>query len=142
MWTISSLVNYLLELADGTVGDVTAGYPKELKKRVKRITINRFPFNGPILYYDDGGSISDPALKSIARKFMKHYSSQGNLDLLAYYDIQPVLPIQLWLPDVDKFVRDKISNRQFNRVWIYSVQEYNVIYAFPPLNKIENPQGT
>ena len=128
---IVSLLNCLLLLKDEFVGEIHLDEEKSLNKLIKKIHIARGSFNGPSFDSNNGGSFSDPTLERIVDKFRKNYQLQGNLDLLAYYDIQPLLRESIWLPKVKKHVEENMQQSQFSGVWIYSVHENRIIYSYP-----------
>ncbi|MFH1094387.1 MAG: hypothetical protein V1739_09610 [Candidatus Omnitrophota bacterium] len=79
-----------------------------------------------------GGFFSDDlCLERIAKKFGKKYSN--GCDLLVYFDLQPVVAEESWLPQVQNFIRENIKNSSFKRVWIYSIPQEKIMFVYPEL---------
>lgn len=79
-----------------------------------------------------GGFFSDDlCLERIAKKFGKKYPN--GCDLLAYFDLQPIVAEKSWLPGVESFIRENIKQSSFKRVWIYSIPQKKVMFVYPGL---------
>jgi len=109
-----------------------------LKSVIKCLSIKRGFENGPLFHIaPDPVWFSDTSIERIKVKFSKHYDTKHRVELLCYYESQPELPENRWLPEVETFVEANLKNSPFNRVWIYSVIKNKIIYVYPILDKIE-----
>jgi len=67
------------------------------------------------------------------KKFNQKYITESNIELLAYYELQPEIPESNWLPLVDKFVQHNIKDSVFQRIWICSATKNEIVFVYPPL---------
>jgi hypothetical protein len=100
---------------------------------VKRITIRRGSFVGPCFDVEAAGFFADPTVEKIQEKFSKTYKTSSAVELLAYYELQPVLKKSLWLPQVRDFVRKNLKHSPFRRVWILDIPNQTVKFVYPKL---------
>ena len=102
----------------------------ELSKVIKRITICRGDFSGPCFNVESVGSFRDPIVEKLEEKFNKSYKTKFIIELLAYYDLQPVLRESYWLPKAISFIERNIHTSPFGRIWIFDVHKENIIYCY------------
>lgn len=129
--SLPTIHNYLLTLKGNPVGKLDLRDHQELKGVVRRILINRGTYVGPIFNLTPFTYFDEPAKERIESKFKKNYETKSSVELLAYYQLQPEIPENAWLPSVQEFVESNISESQFQRVWIYSCTQNRVIYVYP-----------
>ncbi len=131
---ISVVMNHLQGMPTGFAGqeDVRGGNGHD--SVVTRVTIQRGNFTGPCFDVDSGGSFSDPTLNAIRQKMEeKSYSTSAPIELLGYYELQPVLDDTVWLPEFSAYVRQKLEQSLFRRVWIFDAIGQTVKFVYPPL---------
>jgi len=127
---VSRIFDYLLTLENTAEGEFNLKSSKDLKDIVGWISINR-GVGGPIFDVEAISSFSDPALERIKDKFNKKYKIRSETDLLAYYELQPEIPENRWLPQVEEFIKNNIKTSVFQRVWIYSITKNRIIFTYP-----------
>lgn len=109
-----------------------------LKSVIEYISIKRGFENGPIFgIVPEPVWFSDKSIERIKAKFSKHYETKHKTELLCFYESQPELPENRWLPEVEAFVEANLKSSPFNRVWIYSVIKNKIIYVYSRLDKGE-----
>lgn len=128
---ISTIFDYLLTLENTVEGKFNFRSYRNLKDIVHWILINRGGFAGPIFDVEAVTSFADPAKERIEVKFRKEYEIKSKTELLAYYEIQPEIPVNHWLPPVHEFVENNIKSSVFQRVWIYSIVQNKIIFVYP-----------
>lgn len=132
-----SLEHKLSEGMKAQVGDylIYLKPDKKLEKILEYVHIKRDNFNG--LRFDIKPPpkwFSNPVVERIKTKFLdKTYKTEGRTELLCYYELQPELPKDRWLPEVKDFVNTNLKNSIFHRVWIYSVTRNKTIYVYPSI---------
>jgi hypothetical protein len=97
-----------------------------LKTLIRRITVFRGVV-GPCFDIEGVGTLGDPILERLKEKFSKAYESHFPIELLAYYDLQPVRPDSHWLLKATIFIKDSIQQSPFRRVWMFDVHNERVI---------------
>jgi hypothetical protein len=127
--TLVQLVKQLPKLSATLEGTVPIGEP--LTKVIKKATMHRENFVGPI--YDDSSSVdfSEPAIDAVKGKFSKHYVSSAPIELVAYYGIQPLLPRGRWVPAVQRYVEENLAASRFRRVWVFDCTRKSILLAYP-----------
>lgn len=100
---------------------------------VKGITIRRGSFVGPCFDVEAAGFFGDPTLEKVKGKFSKAYQTSNAIELVGYYELQPVLKDSLWLPQLRVFVRKNLKNSPFRRVWIVDLPNQTIRYIYPKL---------
>jgi hypothetical protein len=130
---IPKIFDFLLTLENTAQGKFSFRSYRDLKDLVRWIYIQRGEFAGPIFDIEAATSFADPAKERIEGKFRKNYEIKCKTELLAYYELQPELPEETWLPKVKEFVEQNISTSAFRRVWIYSISRNKIIFVYPPL---------
>ncbi len=117
-----------------------ADFPN-LKNVIEYISIKRGAENGPIFdIVPEPVWFSDKSIERIRAKFSKHYETKHRTELLCFYESQPELPENRWLPEVETFIEVNLKSSPFNRVWIYSVIKNKIVYVYPRLDKGETIQ--
>jgi len=129
--SVPKIINYLLTLektAEGKFG------PKGLDT-VKHILVDRGEFKGrPKIEVDRWGAwIHDPCKDNIQSKFEKNYKISSRTELLAYYKLHPHLHENHLFHECKKFIIEHIKKSVFQRVWIYSVRENEIVLVYPNL---------
>lgn len=129
--SIQKIINYLLTLDKTTEGVFK---PKDLIDIVKFISISRGVI-GPVIDIGSFAWIDDPCKERIKRKFEKKYETESNnIELLAYYELQPIEPesiLEYKLNSLKEFVKNNIKSSLFQRVWIYSVRKNKIVFIYP-----------
>jgi hypothetical protein len=74
---------------------------------------------------------ADPLVGRIQTKFSKSYEASAPLELLAFYELQPVSPEALWRSQLHEFVVQNLETSPFRRVWVYDVGNRKVRYVQP-----------
>jgi hypothetical protein len=94
------------------------------------ITVSR-GINGPIFDDVPASVIGDPTVDSIKSKFSKNYQTIYPLHLLAYIDVNPMLPDHIWQSNASKYIENNIKQSQFDKVWIFDSQREKIKYSYP-----------
>lgn len=110
----------LLLLPDGFAGDALEDDPS-LASLVDGVTISRGHFKGPIFDPECIGWIGNPSVPAISRKFEKRYETAHTIELLAYIDINPMFPDEVWLGDLTEFLDSTPKPLPFARIWVFDV---------------------
>jgi len=126
--SVPIIIDYLLTLDKTAEGKFS---PKGLNK----VLIDRGKFKvQPKIEVDRSAWINDPSKKNILKKFKKNYKINSRTELLAYYEVQPKLLENYQLIDkVKKPIIEHIKESVFQRVWIYSVIENEILFIYPNL---------
>lgn len=129
--SIQKIIYYLLTLDKTTEGVFK---PKDLIDIVKFISISRGVI-GPIIDVESSAWVDDPCKERIKRKFEKKYETESNnVELLAYYELQPIEPesiLEYKLNSLKEFVKNNIKSSVFRRVWIYSIRKNKIVFIYP-----------
>lgn len=97
---------------------------------IKWLNVSRIAhLNGPIFDVDVTGSFGEPALQAIQKKFEKKYSAASPIELLAFYETQPVLPEDLWLDELASFVLKNLGRSPFRAIWIFDAATNQLLYT-------------
>ncbi|GEM_PF-2561781 len=67
-------------------------------------------------------SVNDPAVSAIQCKMHKYYKTLHSLNLLAYVDINPMFPKDVWLSPITDFFATLDNTCQFEAIYIF---DYN-----------------
>lgn len=126
--SVPIIIDYLLTLDKTAEGKFS---PKGLNK----VLIDRGKFKvRPKIEVDHSAWIHDPCKENILKKFKKKYKINSRTELLAYYEVQPKLLENYQLLDkVKKPIIKHIKESVFQRVWIYSVIENEILFIYPNL---------
>jgi hypothetical protein len=83
------IFNHLLSLGPEFEGETCKNY-RDFKGNLKEISISRGKFKGPIFNLPFAGTINDPTISTLKKKFSKSYESDHQLHLLAYINLTPM----------------------------------------------------
>ncbi len=124
------IIDHLLTLDDQFEGDTFKNTPKYGNKlsliNVKRCQFDRFIFDLP-----PGGSFGDTATSAIDSKFQKSYESDHSIHLLAYIELNPMPPKDIWISSVKEYVKGSIIGCQFQKVWIFDLINSTIEFEYP-----------
>jgi hypothetical protein len=127
--TMPLVLAWLQELGSSFEGTSSPAAQSSVGKVVRKITISRGDFIGPCFDVEAVGYFADPTLKRIRQKFTKVYNSSFPVELLAYYELQPVFPEARWVPQLHTFITQHLGDSQFRRVWVYNLQRSEIKYV-------------
>lgn len=128
------ILDWLSSLEGTEQGKLDPSSCRDLKDMLHWINVERAKgIAGPILSVDSATAFGNPIEHRIEEKFNQKYITESNIELLAYYELQPEIPESNWLPLVDKFVQHNIKDSVFQRVWIYSATKNEIVFVYPPL---------
>ena len=123
---IPDLLKYLLGAPKTLNGEVISPINSKV---LEDINIKRCSINGPnIMVPPSATSFADPSLKLIKNKFLRSYKTPYEIELIAYYSLQPEIPINHFLDDFIICVRKNIEKSQFKRAWLYSYTKDTILY--------------
>jgi hypothetical protein len=126
---IPALFAFLDGLSSGFVGDVMLPEDLELSGIVKSLRVSRGDYpRGPHFQVEAAQFISNPVVKRLMAKFAKRYSTGHPLELLAFYELHPAGPPELWMSAVRDYVNENIERSQFSRVWIFDAETNLVLF--------------
>jgi len=128
---IPEILKSLTKISRTFVGNLRLNTTIEPVPCVKRTTIRRGSFIGPCFDVEAAGSFADPTVEKVQGKFSKTYKTSNAVELLAYYELQPVLKDSFWLPQLRDFVRKNLKNSPFRRVWIFDLPNQTIRYVYP-----------
>ena len=123
------LFKHLLSLNDHFEGNTLERDPKFAGK-LDWITISRGVY-GPLFDDVPASVIGDPTINSIQSKFLKKYPIEYPLHLLAFIDLNPMLPDHIWLSNASDYIRNNIEPSQFSKVWIFDFHKEEIKYSYP-----------
>ena len=130
--SVRAILDRLLTLEITEDGEFDLTLSRDLRKVLRRVRIKRWKgVTRPIFSVGSATSFGEPAKERIKEKFKKKYKTEPEIELLAYYDSQPEIPENNWLPSVRKFVERNIEGSAFRRVWIYSTTHDRIIFVHP-----------
>jgi len=113
MFSIPTILDYFLTLENTAEGEFNLHFHQELRDVVRCISISQEEFTGPIFNVEAVTSFADPCKERITGKFKKEYEIESRTELLAYYELQPEIPENHWLPSVSDFVENNIGSSVF-----------------------------
>lgn len=123
------MFNYLLSLEPEAEGETCKNHP-EFKNILEGISISRGRFRGPLFDLPFGGAIGDPTISIIRGKFQKTYESDYPLHLLAYIDLTPRFPDEIWLNALEGFIQAPLKSSQFEKVWIFDYEKNTIKFEY------------
>lgn len=126
---IPLILNWLQGFSASFVGSTPPEVQSSLHKVVSEITVSRGDFLGPSFDVDAGGAFAYPTLERISKKFEKKYISSTPVELLAYYELQPIWPEELWLPQLRTFITQHNGSSRFRRVWVYDIKTKEIKFV-------------
>jgi hypothetical protein len=135
---ISPLLRFLAELPPGTAGELQIGRQGGMASVESiRITRGNYP-PGPHFQVEAVRSIADPIVERLQNKYTKRYETRHPTHLLAYYDLHPASPPDIWLSDARNFIRSNWATAPFARVWIMDATEPRILLDLSPETTPEN----
>lgn len=123
---IPNLLKFLLEDSKTLNGELISPINN---KALESIDIEKCSVNGPIIMVPPSAFFfADPSIKVVKAKFSKRYETPYEIELVAYYSLQPEISIDHFLDDFIDYVKKNIAKSQFKRVWLYSYTKDEIIY--------------
>ncbi len=123
----------ILEELSRIEGDFTGEWrPRRgtaLFDKVRIVGISRGGFEGPEFDVEAVGSIGDPTVERVQAKWQKSYRTACPIELLAYYELQPTLPDEMWLPHLTAFLEANWTTAPFRRIWLFDVGGKTIPYS-------------
>ena len=126
---IPAILQELATLQLGYTGDWRPGTGTPLFGKVRGIRVSRGDFRGPAFDVEAAGAIGDPTVERVRAKWQKSYRTPRPIELLGYYELQPLLPEQLWLPQLKSFIEASWTTGPFRRVWLFDVGTSSISYS-------------
>ena len=105
--------------------------PKQLRRAVRELTINRGTFSGPIFDLMEATLREHNYLKRLESKFQKNYETDRRMELLAYFAYQPAPTGFDWKSEFHRQVVQKMKRSAFKRIWVYDCWDKDVKYVHP-----------
>jgi len=127
--TFPKIIDHLLSLEPEFEGETCENYP-DFEDKIEGISISRGNFRGPLFDLPFGGSIGNPTISTLRKKFQKTYESDYPLHLLAYIDLSPMFPDEIWLNDLKGFIKESLKSSQFEKIWIFDYQKNNIKFEY------------
>jgi len=124
--SVVDVFNFLRTIDSDCEGTLT---PESLASTVESIRVARLDIVGPCFDVDAVGCFGDPTLGSIQGKWSKRYETPHRRELLAYYELQPELPNELWRPTLESFLQQHWSSSPFQRLWVYDCATRRIVYT-------------
>jgi len=126
--SVDLVLTYLGGLDRAVEGELRRAAGQLLPPAVSSVRIARLNVSGPCFDVDAVGSLSNPAVDAVRRKWAKTYTTEHQIQLLAYYELQPEGHEAIWLPDLKAFLAEQ-SSSPFRQVWVYDCATTAVRYA-------------
>lgn len=128
---IPEIFKFLESLNSNDSGTFPTHGVDSLKHTVKKISIYRGIFEGPIWDVINAGILDDLPIKQLLDKFKKKYNTDTKkIELLAYFESQgPPLPD--FVPVIENAIKKNIGSSQFSAVWIYSHRGDKILSHIP-----------
>jgi len=125
------LMKFIGSLPAGTLGEVPL--PHKLARVFRLLAIDQCGLGGVRFSSPGVTSYGDPVEDLLQEKFSKTYDISDPIDLLAYYSSQAPPPHAYWKPRVRGFIRSRLQESAFKRVWVFSVwkDEDSVLLTVP-----------
>jgi len=127
---VSDILRHLSTIRPDFNGEWKPPSGSTLHGRVRGITISRGDFEGPEFEVEAVAPIGDPTLERVRAKWLKSHATRYPIELLAYYELQPLMPKVLWFPSVDSFVSENWNTSPFRRVWVFDIGSRSVLASF------------
>jgi hypothetical protein len=100
---------------------------KALADDLSRFHVSRGDFLGPSFHVDAVSSFSDPSLATITDKLCRSYGTKLPLELLAYFQLQPMKAGTPCAPGLEDVVRAHLEGSQFLRVWFFELSSREIL---------------
>jgi hypothetical protein len=123
----------VLATADSSLeGPVPLVGQRGLAKAIREVRIARGSFSGPCFESGNADWLdTEVLLKRLQEKFNASYRPKVPTELLAYFDWQPVLPDEVWVPGCRRFVEAGLATSPFRRVRIFDRNEQTMRFVWP-----------
>jgi hypothetical protein len=95
---------------------------------VRSISVSRGPWPGPEFDVAAVSSIGDPTAERIRAKCQKTYVTTRPVELLAFYELQPMTPQELW-PAWIASLTETTWAAPFRRLWFFDVGSKAIPYS-------------
>ena len=115
---LPTVFQHLMRLPPGLEGDAF-GDGNPLETVLSHMQVNRGGFAGPLFDASSATWVGDPTVDALASKMTKTYGPQGQLNLLAYIDGNPMFPDEVWLADLDEYLATLDARCQFEKIFVY-----------------------
>lgn len=115
---LPSIFRHLMQLPPGFEGDAF-GEGNPLEPVLSHLHVIRGRFVGPLFDDPSMARVGDPTVGVLASKMTKTYAPQGQLNLLAYIDGNPMFPDEVWLADLDAYLATLDARCQFEQIFVY-----------------------
>ena len=87
---------------------------------LERISIYRdHTRSSPLFESAFGTSTNASPITVVQKKLQKNYSADGPISLLAFWYDQPMLPDDIWLEDVERYIEQSLDGSVFADCWVY-----------------------
>lgn len=126
---VPEILQRLSTMAPDFVGQWRPAHHGTLDGVVRFITITRGDFPGPEFDVEAVGAIGDPTLERIRAKWSKPYSTRYPIELLAYFELQPLAPEALWRYPLESFLTTSWESSPFRRLWVFDVASRTIPYS-------------
>jgi hypothetical protein len=131
---VPDIIRHLSTIRPDFSGEWKPPAGSTLHGKVRAVTISRGDFDGPEFDVEAVASIRDPTLERVRAKWLKSYTTRYPIELLAYYELQPMMPLVLWLATVDAFVHENWHASPFRRVWMFDIGSRTISASFARSN--------
>lgn len=126
--SIDLVLHWLGDLDRAFAGECRKVAGQSFPPAVSSVRIARLNLSGPCFDVEAVGSLSNPAVDAVRGKWAKSYTTKHQIQLLAYYELQPEGHEAMWLPDLRAFLAEQ-SSSPFRRVWVYDCATAAVRFA-------------
>lgn len=120
----------LLALPDGFAGDAFED-DANFEGVLDGVSVSRGRLTGPIFDPESVGWIGDPTVPAIQTKFSKRYETEHPIELLAYIEINPMFPDEVWISDLEEFLTAHSHPIPFRRIWVFHAGKNEVKFRYP-----------
>jgi hypothetical protein len=127
---IDQLIAYIIKI-ECRIGDYYFNNEPGFNGTLHSISIIESNYDNQRFSVNDFGSIGNPVLEQVKKKFDNSYERELEIELLAYYQLFPNIQERIWLPNVREFVQENITSSPFKKIWIFSVTQEKIIFSFP-----------
>lgn len=127
------LILKLLQSSAPFVGDAQLKVGSRLTNVVRKITVRGGVSDGPWFNVEAAGSFADPILDRLRQKFARRYKTSVPVELLAYYELQP-LPLEWVWGQLDAFIKAHLAGSLFQRIWVYDHSNKEIKYVYPTMD--------
>lgn len=115
---LPAIFKHLASLPAGFTGDVFKD-SNPLGTVLSYAHVGRGRFNGPLFDATSATWVGDPSVDALKGKMTRSYTPQGQLNLLAYIDGNPMFPDDVWLANLDEYLLTLDVSCQFAKIFVY-----------------------